>query len=235
MNPRINLSRSGVDHVARASQPLHAAVQSTARRIRLRGQFLHRVRRIISQIHEERLRGIGSDVPRSNAWPTPSTNRRCNICPMPASHWWRHPRPAWISRSCCKAPPWGNARGHPRGAHSRSNRQIRAWWDRPAMRRIVVAVAAALQAPFADGDGRITGLLQDRRQGVIVFQRLVELVVSHVRMSLADAQQEWKRATERKPARHNSGRAIARLRRRICPVAAWVQGWLRTPAVWRFF
>ncbi len=59
---------------------------------------------------------------------------------------------------------------------------------RPSLRRRRIPLAgAALQSPFADCRRRVTRAAQHRGERVVILQRLVELVIPHVRVALMHA------------------------------------------------
>ena len=51
-------------------------------------------------------------------------------------------------------------------------------------------IGLSLEAPLANGHGCVVCPLQHRRQCVIVFQGLVELIVTDIGMTLVNAQQQ---------------------------------------------
>ena len=62
------------------------------------------------------------------------------------------------------------------------------WMPREAVGR--GGGSRALQAPFADAGGGVAGVFQHAGEGVVVLQRLVELIVAHVGVALMHTQNQ---------------------------------------------
>ncbi len=168
-----------------SAEPLETATDATSGWIGLRRKLRVCARRVACEVKEERLvwfrlcsstihffaravEEIGG-VGFSRAW-------RRYRCP--------DPKPLSARR---KFLPRDNAHARPHDGYIRSSNRNLASWDTRA-RRLDYPLSG--KAPLSNRRRGISCMLENGRDGVIAFECLVKLVVTHVRMTLMNAQEQ---------------------------------------------